>query len=242
MNYFKRIYKGFNIYLHDFKVLGRTKISKLILPYFIVILSAVIFMLLLGYLFHSLFLFLISLLPFGAAFLKEASIYIAGLSAIALGVYLFILMYRVVLGVAITPFLGPLLRDFDSLRNTTSPETTWKKDLLNFIYGIRSSISGTILTLLGFLLSLPLGPFQIFFMAFYEGYFLASSLSEVILESRTNSYSERKIWKKANRAELAGIGAGMFLTILIPVVGPMLAIPVGLSACHRIYHKIEIGI
>lgn len=139
----------------------------------------------------------------------------------------------------IIPFIGPLLTRLENIYLGKSIEIPLSKDIKNAFLGILSSLKYLPLSILGLLFSLFLGPFQIVFMIFWEGYFLGKGSFEYMLEKDTETLKERSEKRKGHRTQMWGLGSAQFIFLMIPVIGIVLSPCTAMAGAFLLYHDIH---
>ncbi|MCB1148465.1 MAG: EI24 domain-containing protein, partial [Leptospiraceae bacterium] len=134
-----------------------------------------------------------------------------------------VFMYRILASVVVMPFLGPLLSRVETLLNGKATEVSISKDIKNAIVGIWVSLKYAFVEIIFLILTLFTGPVQPFIMAAVSGYFLGRGSFDYLLEKHTLSLRERKERAKEFWPEMEGLGVMHFITLFIPIIGPLAA-------------------
>ncbi|MEM9548865.1 MAG: EI24 domain-containing protein [Bacteroidota bacterium] len=226
---FRGIIDGFGAY---FSVLGFISRNRLY-GYFVI--SGIISLLLGGvifgasyYLSDDLGAFLYNLYPFefGSDFIHKIMNVTAGGLVIILG----FIVYKYLLLICISPFMGPLSAKVEEIitGELTSSKFSIKQVSYEIVRGIRISIRNVIRELGMTLILLILGLIPIFtvfvtpLIFVVQSYYAGFGNFDYFLERRA-SVSESIRYIRQNRGLAIGNGAGFMLLLLVPVVGLFLA-------------------
>ncbi len=161
------------------------------------------------------------------------------LFALFVGIFVVIIFYRTLVSLFILPFMGPLLEKVERILLGRSITISLFRDLRNGIYGAWVGLKFTVIALVVFVLTLPLGPFQFFLVAPLEGYFLGRGSLDYILEKESRDLEERKRKTRELTGETLGLGLAFFLFLLIPIVGVLLAPAAGVVGAALIRYGKE---
>lgn len=150
-----------------------------------------------------------------------------------------VFMYRIMASIIVLPFLGPLLSRIETLLQGKPVEVSIAKDIKNAILGIWISLKYAFFEILALFLTLVTGPLQPVIMAMISGYFLGRGSFDYLLEKHTLSFRERQERAKEFWPEMQGLGVMQFISLFIPILGPLLAPGIAITAAALLYYDEE---
>ena len=157
---------------------------------------------------------------------------VAGLIAIIIN----IIVYRTLASIIVIPFMGPLLNQVELKKLGRSIGVSLSQDLRNAALGAGVGIQFALVGFIVLIVSLFLGPFQIFINGAVQSYFLGRSAFDYIIEKETDVRQQRRKLVRAYRLEILGLGFAFFLVMLIPLVGVFLAPACSIAGAALVFH------
>ncbi|MCB1192182.1 MAG: EI24 domain-containing protein [Leptospiraceae bacterium] len=242
INYFTRFYYGFRAFFSGFKIINQNRLWKYtIVPCFISLVLG-------GVLLYGIFqvssaflqIWILKILQYFNYFLSQNNLppfllVIIYIVTFVFSVVCYILIYRPIASIVVIPFMGHLLSQLEKIYYGKEIEISLKRDIINGILGAAFALRDMIIGLIAMILGLFLGPFQIFFIAFAEGYLLGRGSFDYIFEKTTENLQERKQKIRNFQPEILGLGVAQFLFLFIPVVGVVVAPVLSLAGAVRVY-------
>jgi len=147
-----------------------------------------------------------------------------------------ILLYRIISSLLVTPFLGTLLEKTIFILHENMTKQTILTEIKNIFYTIWINLKFSIIGIVFLIISLPLGPFQIFVMIFVEGYFLGRASFDPVFETESVNIHERNSLVKQHFYEILGLGSAFFLFLMVPAIGILIAPAAGMVGAAMIRH------
>ena len=223
------IVKGFTSYFTVFSFISKHRLYG----YFVI--SGIISLIIGGAIFGTAYLasdnlgaFFTKLYPF--EFGRDYVLSIMNVTAGALVVILGVILYKYLLLIFVSPFMGPLSAKVEAIitGEPTASKFSIKQTSYEIVRGIRISLRNVIreLSILLVLLLLSLIPIFTIFITplifLVQAYYAGFSSFDYFLERRANIRQSVQFARK-NRGIVIGNGAGFMLLLLIPFLGLFLA-------------------
>lgn len=163
--------------------------------------------------------------------------YLISITAFFASITLVFLTYRLVAGIIVIPFLGPLLSRVERIITGNSIGTTFMQDFRNALLGTYVGIRFSAAGILIWFFSLILGPLQLPVVAFAESYFLGRQAMDYVFEKETRNLKERSLAARTRLPAIMGLGFAFFIFLWIPLIGVFMGHPAAIAGAAIIRHR-----
>ena len=155
----------------------------------------------------------------------------------AFALLLSIALYRTIAGLAILPFLGPLLEAVEQRTRGEVVQLRAGVEIQNAMRGAFAAVQMGLAGLLVLVLGLCTGPLEVPINILWQGYSLGRGSFDPVFEKAAPARAERRLLIRRYRWEIVGIGLAFLLALLLPLAGPFVAPAAGLVGAALLFEE-----